>query len=102
MNKKTLVLTLLIQLLSFNEVYQKLSEKSFKTFTQTNKISIVLIYEPWCKYSQIALEIFKKLLHKNQFLDLKIPVGFLDTHEIVDFKEYKGIKNIPKIFLYKD
>ena len=33
---------------------------------------------------------------------LKIPVGFIDTHEILDFKEYRGIKSVPKIFINKD
>lgn len=103
MIKKILFLVGIIGVSNCQEpVMKKLNEESYDKFIDTDSLAIVLIYEPWCKYSEIALEIFKKILKDDKFLDLKVPVGFLDTHLIADFKEYKGIQSVPKILIYKN
>lgn len=44
----------------------------------------------------------KNILKHPKFHNLEIPIGFMDIHEMIDFKNFKGIKQIPKIYIYKN
>jgi len=36
----------------------------------------------------------------QNFQNLNLPIGFLDTHELDEFKQYQGIDKVPRIWLY--
>jgi hypothetical protein len=78
----------------------QIDPEKLKTLISENEISLVLIYEDWCAHSKNAVKVFKDLLLSEKFLDLNIPVAFLNTSKYDDFKKFKGIKSIPIINLY--
>ncbi len=101
---KLITLISLIALTACNEAEHpkliKLNEKNYKKFKEKFKYSLILIFEEWCHFSKNALKIFKELSVDPLFLELDIPVGFMNTYKLDEFKKLNGIKKVPIITLH--